>query len=691
MSYTSSTAGHYKGSLKFPDETGQIKTWYMILTLNDSGEWISHGYTDNTFTKFDNAFTTIGTYSSDGVITAIGDDSFHASISGEKIIMDGGIGSFTKFSSVDYSKNVIGEYRGKTDGKDIYCKLSVDESTYSMKSYTDNTYSTESDDFNYSGSSYIVGYDIVGFVRNESGDDYLLTATTTDNFESITIDDFYSSTLTKVRSSNPTEQEEPTSTVVEEEESSDSDLTSPVTVAHFASRLKRLKEASSEDAPVVKISVTDCTESNISVLYKALKVYEKTDSSGNPQPTILVDLDLTQSTGLTKIPCKTFFGGESAEYDWKLAAAALYKIELPESLTEIEYHAFWSCRLESVLIPKSLRKIWYGAFSNCQGLEEIVLPADIEYIDNAVFSWTRAKISFDQEATFDADKYRYFMTDYGALVSVCKWSGTEVLGYRLVEWNNISGDVIIPDNILQVGADALGGYYDVTSIKVPSTVESFGYQNLNKDCNTVLLKSVTLEAAEGKKWIWEDSSVDLSDSAAVAELFKNPDSFDFDQYSYYFCQVSEDYEKGTSLFVLKQSDMTNVKVHVRALYADITVTSSDGVLDNANHTYYSFWDDYEWLDDSDLESGGSVSYTIKLNDGYHFVVEVYGDEKYFTTTSINDAWKAGNGNPQGTLYQEVPYKYCTNFKAGSTYRVTVSRDSSASPTYKIIYKEILSE
>ena len=669
----------------------------MILTLNDSGEWISHGYTDNTFTESDNADSpgTIGTYSSDGVITDIYGDSFHASISGGKIIMDGGIGSFTKFSSVDYSKNVIGEYRGKTDGKDIYCKLSVDESTYSMKSYTDNTYTTESDYFDYSGSSYIVGYDIVGFVHNEYGDDYLVTATTTDNFESITIDDFYSGTLTKVRSSNPTEQEEPTSTVVEEEESSDTDLTSPVTVAHFASRLKRLKEASSEDAPVVKISVTDCTESNISVLYKALKVYEKTDSSGNPQPTLLVDLDLTQSTGLTKIPCKTFFGGESAEYDWKLAAAALYKIELPESLTEIEYHAFWSCRLESVSIPKSLRKIWYGAFSNCRGLEEIVLPADIEYIDNAVFSWTRAKISFDQEAKFDADKYRYFMTDYGALVRVCKWSETDgtikVLGYRLVEWNNISGDVTIPDNILQVGTDALGGYYDVTSIKVPSTVESFGYQNLNKDSNTVLLKSVTLEAAEGKKWIWEDSSVDLSDSAAVAELFKNPDSFDFDQYSYDFCQVSEDYEKGTSLFVLKQSDMTNVKVHVRALYADITVTSSDGVLDNANHTYYSFWDDYEWLDDSDLESGGSVSYTIKLNHGYHFVVEVYGDEKYFTTTSINDAWKAGNGNPKGTLYQEVPYNYCTNFKAGSTYRVTVSRDSSASPTYKIIYKEILSE
>ena len=97
------------------------------------------------------------------------------------------------------------------------------------------------------------------------------------------------------------------------------------------------------------------------------------------------------------------------------------------------------------------------------------------YIDNAVFSWTRAKISFDQEAKFDADKYRYFMTDYGALVRVCKWSETDgtikVLGYRLVEWNNISGDVTIPDNILQVGTDALGGYYDVTSIKVPSTVE----------------------------------------------------------------------------------------------------------------------------------------------------------------------------------------------------------------------------
>lgn len=534
-SYSNSYAGHYKGSLS----SQGFGTLYMVFTLTDSGKWVSHGYKDAEYKESSSKGTWSGnfTYSAGTVsldvseavgttgvtIGATSSDGWNTmSVSG------GFSGTLTKISSIDYTPKSIAEYRATQEVDDgnvtNYWSLLVKNSTeWVLRLYEDSAY-TQVKDSSYGQGTYIVGYEIIAAERIGSTSSWTMYFSADENFEHVydDINELGFGTFTRVK---------------------DLSGSNTCTVANFASTLASLKSASSDEAPLVKVSVTDCTESNIGTIYKALKVYEKSNSYGYPEPTLLVDLDLTQSTGLTRIPAKTFFGGADSEYDWTLGAFALYSIELPETLKIIETHAFWSCMcMEAVSIPGGLREIWYGAFSNCQGLKKVVLPADIGYIGNAAFSWTTAKISFDKEVAFDADKYWYFMTDYGALVRVCWWASSgntvEPRGYHLIEWNNITGDVTIPSDIRTIGADALGGYYGVTSITIPSSVERVEHQNLNKDSNTAVLTSLSFEAAEGKKWIWEkDSTADLSDSVANAKRFTEAED---DAWDYCYRQIPED-------------------------------------------------------------------------------------------------------------------------------------------------------
>ena len=64
----------------------------------------------------------------------------------------------------------------------------------------------------------------------------------------------------------------------------------------------------------------------------------------------------------------------------------LREINIPESVTEIGYEAFYQCRkLKKVNFPKGLKQIGESAFSGCRSLKEIQLPEGLESIGDYAF------------------------------------------------------------------------------------------------------------------------------------------------------------------------------------------------------------------------------------------------------------------------------------------------------------------
>lgn len=87
-----------------------------------------------------------------------------------------------------------------------------------------------------------------------------------------------------------------------------------------------------------------------------------------------------KSEGLVAIP-------EGVEVIKEFAFATANNIEeviLPNSLKEIEMHAFFSCKIKRISIPSSVSKIGEGAFSYSQ-LERVIISEGIEYLPKSIF------------------------------------------------------------------------------------------------------------------------------------------------------------------------------------------------------------------------------------------------------------------------------------------------------------------
>ncbi len=107
----------------------------------------------------------------------------------------------------------------------------------------------------------------------------------------------------------------------------------------------------------------------------------------------MVELDLSEVTGLTKIPYEGF------QYCDKLKG-----IILPDSVTKLGGYSFWDCKnlsyiimpdtvteigsfsfddcfaLKTITLPENLQYIREGAFYDCTGLEEVIIPASVNMI-----------------------------------------------------------------------------------------------------------------------------------------------------------------------------------------------------------------------------------------------------------------------------------------------------------------------
>ncbi len=127
--------------------------------------------------------------------------------------------------------------------------------------------------------------------------------------------------------------------------------------------------------------------------------------------------------------------------------SALVDLTLHEGTRELRQGAFSTCGFTSVTLPESLGVLRAGAFSWCSKLEEVNFPERQVDVYSGVFSetpWLRA------------------MREKDPLVIV---NGTLIDGYTC------KGDVVIPDDVTIISAEAFSLNMGITSVVVPASVK----------------------------------------------------------------------------------------------------------------------------------------------------------------------------------------------------------------------------
>ncbi len=138
---------------------------------------------------------------------------------------------------------------------------------------------------------------------------------------------------------------------------------------------------------------------------------------------------------------------------------------IPSTVKAIGPVAFSNCRgLESVVIPDSVTFIGYRAFDGCSGLSSLTIGRSVNTIDSYAFygcsALTRVEIK-DLSAWCNISYWNYFSNPlyYAKHLYL---NGTEVK------------DLVLPDDVTRVAADAFYNCAGLESVVIPNSVTSIG-------------------------------------------------------------------------------------------------------------------------------------------------------------------------------------------------------------------------
>ncbi|MBD5172745.1 MAG: leucine-rich repeat domain-containing protein, partial [Bacteroidales bacterium] len=145
------------------------------------------------------------------------------------------------------------------------------------------------------------------------------------------------------------------------------------------------------------------------------------------------------------------------------------EIEIPNSVTGIEYYAFYGCSsLVSVTIPNSVTYIRASAFYGCSSLVSVTIPNSVGYIPESAF--------------------------YGcsSLTSVTIPNSVTSIGKSVFRYCSSLTSVTIPNSVTSIGWEAFYGCSSLTSVTIPNSVTSIGWQAFS-GCSS--LTSVTIPSS----------------------------------------------------------------------------------------------------------------------------------------------------------------------------------------------------
>ena len=204
-----------------------------------------------------------------------------------------------------------------------------------------------------------------------------------------------------------------------------------------------------------KVVVTDeINESTISTLKS------KISAAG---ASAKIRLDLSQTTGLTSIGERAFYG-----------CSGLTSVEIPAGVTSIGSSAFSGCSgLTSVEIPAGVTSIGSSAFSGCSGLTSVEIPAGVTSIGSSAFSGCSGLTSVEIPASVTSIGASAFEGCSG-LTSVEIPAGVTSIGSSAFSGCSGLTSVEIPAGVTSIGSRAFYGCSGLTSVEIPAGVTSIG-------------------------------------------------------------------------------------------------------------------------------------------------------------------------------------------------------------------------
>lgn len=205
------------------------------------------------------------------------------------------------------------------------------------------------------------------------------------------------------------------------------------------------------------------------------KVEVTSASTKTPSGALIANLDVPSTVEHDGVTYTVTAIGESA-FKWKTAASVTLpetidtlranafntfdvpSITLPQSLRFIGDYAFSGCKFTSIVVPENVDSIGRGAFFTCKNLTSITLPTNLKRLGQSVF-------------------YNC------ALTSITLPKGLTEIPYSAFQSCTKLESVDIRSDIKTVGKMAFLKCSALTSINLPSSVDSIGYEAF---CNTGL-------------------------------------------------------------------------------------------------------------------------------------------------------------------------------------------------------------
>lgn len=173
---------------------------------------------------------------------------------------------------------------------------------------------------------------------------------------------------------------------------------------------------------------------------------------------------------------------------WAFDCEDVTSAVIPNSVTTISYSAFFGCsNMESIVIPSSVTLIGSDAFVNCKKLSAVYIT-DLEAWCNIKFEaqesnpLTHAKALYlNNELVKDVvipnnitEIGNYLFINYSSLTSIIIHENVTNIGdFAFQGCNNVS-EVVIPSSVTKIGAGSFSGCTGLTSVKIGENVRTIG-------------------------------------------------------------------------------------------------------------------------------------------------------------------------------------------------------------------------